>query len=127
MSTQETGPEPLWRPGPAAEGSRISGFQRFLAASRGLTFPDYDALWRWSVEELEDFWAAVWEHFALDRVSRFDAVLDGEAMPGARWFPGAELNFATYLLGQGSAEDAVIVRQLRDAGAPPPGAPLQER
>ena len=109
MSAQETNPEPLWRPGPAADDSRIARFQRFLAASRGLTFPDYDALWRWSVEELGEFWAAVWEHFELDGVSGYERVLDGESMLGARWFPGAELNFATYLLGQGSAEDAVIV------------------
>lgn len=109
MSAQESKSAPLWEPGPAADDSRIARFQGFLAVSRGLTFPDYDALWRWSVDELEVFWAAVWEHFELDQVSGYDAVLDGDGMPGARWFPGAELNFATYLLGQGSAEDAVIV------------------
>lgn len=109
MSHDETSPEPLWRPGPAAGESRISRFQEFLAASRGLTFTDYDALWRWSVEELEEFWAAVWEHFELARISGYDEVLACESMPGARWFTGAELNFTSYLLGQGSPQDIVIV------------------
>ena len=109
MSHDATSTEPLWRPGPAAGESQISRFQEFLASSRGLTFADYDALWRWSVEELEEFWAAVWEHFDLDRVSGYDSVLASDAMPGARWFTDAELNFASYLLDQGAPEDSVIV------------------
>jgi acetoacetyl-CoA synthetase len=109
VSDDATSAEPLWAPGAAAGDSQISRFQEFLASSRGLRFVDYDALWRWSVEELEEFWAAVWEHFDLDRVSGYDSVLASEAMPGARWFTGAGLNFASYLLDQGAPEDSVIV------------------
>lgn len=109
MNHDATSTEPLWRPGPAAAESRISRFQEFLASSRGLSFTDYDALWRWSVEELEEFWAAVWEHFELTRVCQYDSVLASDTMPGARWFTGAELNFAAYLLEQGAPDDSVIV------------------
>ena len=47
----------------------------------------YDELWRWSVDDLEGFWAAIWERFGVD--SAYDAVLPDASMPGAVWFPGA--------------------------------------
>ncbi len=107
---------PLWSPSPeTVERANLTRFTRFLESSRGLRFADYEELWRWSVTELADFWAAVWEFFDLDEVSGYDTVLAEETMPGARWFPGASLNFAGYLLERGEA-DAVFGSRMMVAG-----------
>jgi acetoacetyl-CoA synthetase len=109
VKTDESAAEPLWLPGADVGTSRIRQFEEHVAETRGLTFATYEDLWRWSVEHIEDFWAALWEHFELDRVSGYDAVLADDTMPGAQWFPGAEVNFATYLLRQGAGDQIAIV------------------
>jgi acetoacetyl-CoA synthetase len=106
---------PLWRPSPAdREQAEMTRYIRWAGERRGQAFADYDALWRWSVEQTEDFWASIWE-FAGVRASRpYERVLDAPRMPGARWFPGAELNYAENMLagprsGNGRDRDAVAV------------------
>jgi acetoacetyl-CoA synthetase len=70
-----------------------------LAARRGLRLDDYAALHRWSIEQADAFWFEL-AHFADIKAEWADAavLVDGERMPGARWFPGARLNFAENLL-----------------------------
>ena len=86
-------------PRPRRSSARsMTRYMRWLEAERGLRFDgDYDALWRWSVDELEDFWA---RSGALRLVHSGDAreVLADRSMPGARWFPGVELNYAEHAL-----------------------------
>jgi acetoacetyl-CoA synthetase len=95
---------PLWTP-TAADVARaeMTRYMRWAGERRGAPFADYDELWRWSVQETEDFWASIWE-FAGVRASRpYERVLDSLRMPGAQWFQGAELNYAeNMLLGPGS-------------------------
>ena len=101
---------PLWQPSEAdVARANLTRFQEFLLTTRGLAFDDYNALWRWSVTDLEGFWAALWEFFDLDEMSGYDAVLSDESMPGAQWFPGAHLNFVGYLLAQGDPDSVAIV------------------
>jgi len=87
----------LWEP--PAELRERSHMARFMA-DRGVE--EYAALWRWSVEDLEGFWAAIWERFAAG--GSFDRVLADASMPGARWFPGARLNYAERLF-RGKPDD----------------------
>jgi acetoacetyl-CoA synthetase len=68
---------------------------------------DYEALWRWSVDDLEGFWAAVWEDFGVD--GSYDAVLGSRAMPGADWFPGARVSYAEHMF-RGKPDDRVAIR-----------------
>jgi acetoacetyl-CoA synthetase len=77
-----------------------SNLQRFIAAQRAhLGGGDYAALYEWSVAEPAAFWGAVWQFCAIQASADADVVLsDGDRMPGARWFEGAELNFAANLL-----------------------------
>lgn len=85
----------LWRP--SAErvaASRLTGF----AARQGFAPPDYEALWQWSVDHLDDFWAAVWDTFDVRASAPYAQVLTTRAMPGARWFPGARLNLVDQVL-----------------------------
>ena len=100
----------LWTPAPdAAEHTRIGDFMVYLRRTRGLELADYDALWRWSVDDLAGFWSAVWDYFEIISYDAPTAVLSG-AMPGARWFEGATLNYAEHVLRvPGRAEDDPVV------------------
>jgi acetoacetyl-CoA synthetase len=89
----------VWTP-PAerAAASRLAEFTRWAERRTGRTFDGYAALWEWSTTELEDFWQAVWDFFDVRSSAPHTAVLEDRTMPGARWFPGARLNFAEHVL-----------------------------
>ncbi len=91
--------ELLWAPHPErAARSNLAAFERWLALRRHLRFASYDALWRWSVTDLEAFWAAVWDYFLIESPTPYARVLGRRQMPGAEWFPGARLNYARHAL-----------------------------
>lgn len=91
--------ELLWTPGRAfVENSMVARFMRWLRAERGRDFADYEALRRWSIDDLEGFWAAIWDFFEIESPTRYERVLDRRVMPGARWFEGARVNFAEHVL-----------------------------
>lgn len=93
----------------SAPAGNIAGFLRWLETERGLSFTGYEALWRWSTDDLAAFWSAVWEYYGLDAVSHYDEVLADAAMPGATWFTGARLNFARQCLAHATdARPALI-------------------
>jgi acetoacetyl-CoA synthetase len=103
--------EILWRP-PAdvLEKSRIGDYVRWLREERSLDFiargPDgaadpaatYHALWQWSVTDLTAFWRSIWDYFGVTAYTPPSETLPTAAMPGARWFPGATLNYAEHVL-----------------------------
>jgi acetoacetyl-CoA synthetase len=100
----------LWSP-PAdlRESTEIGRYMTWLAAERRLDFSDYQALWRWSVEDLEGFWGSLWEFFGIRAQAPYERVLARATMPGAVWFPGARLNYAEHLLGSEAERDRVAV------------------
>ncbi|MEU7929004.1 acetoacetate--CoA ligase [Micromonospora sp. NPDC049107] len=101
----------LWTP-PAdvLERSRIGGYLRWLREHRGLDFADYDALWRWSVTDLDGFWRSIWDHFEVIAHTPPTATLAERTMPGAHWFPDATLNYAENVLRMpGRADDDPVV------------------
>ena len=77
---------------------QIRRYQHWLAQHRGLHFDSYDALWRWSVTDLDAFWQSVWDYFDLQSPTPHRAVLARNAMPGAEWFPGAQVNYVQQVL-----------------------------
>jgi acetoacetyl-CoA synthetase len=109
----------LWTPpANARETTEIGRYLTWLERSRGLSFPGYDELWAWSVEDLEGFWTSIWDYFQIRASTPHSRVLSSRAMPGARWFEGAELNYAEHLVGGGDedAEASAVVAysQTRD-------------
>jgi acetoacetyl-CoA synthetase len=89
----------LWTPGPARiEKSHTTAFMRWLAKERGRSFATYEEMWRWSVDDLEGFWQAIWDFFQVRSSTPYERVLAERRMPGARWFPGARLNYAEHAL-----------------------------
>ena len=102
-----TSDAPLWTPDAARiDRAHLTRYRRWLDARRGLAFPDYESLWQWSVDHLEDFWATVWEFFPILAHSPYTRVLDARRMPGARWFEGATLNYAEHALAGARRPDA---------------------
>jgi len=102
--------DPAWRPSAAVlRAAKITAFTDWLAAERGLRFADYDALWRWSVEDLEGFWGAVWDYFAIPSATPRTRVLADARMPGARWFPGVTLNYVDQVFRHVSADRPAVI------------------
>jgi acetoacetyl-CoA synthetase len=73
-------------------------YRDWLRTQRGLDFKDYDALWRWSVTDLDAYWQSIWDCYGVYSPTTHSAVLADNRMPGARWFPGAQLNYAQQVL-----------------------------
>jgi acetoacetyl-CoA synthetase len=101
----------LWEP-PAEllEGALMTRYMRWL--DRG--FEGYEELYRWSVEDLEGFWGSIWEYFGVE--GDYEQVLADRSMPGAKWFTGAEVNYAEHAF-RGKPEDRVAIvhaGELRD-------------
>ncbi|UZG42687.1 acetoacetate--CoA ligase [Caldimonas thermodepolymerans] len=69
-------------------------YQDWLREHRGLSFPDFESLRRWSVSDLDAFWRSIWDYDRFESPTPYTAVLEDERMPGARWFPGAQVNYA---------------------------------
>ena len=104
-------PTPLWTP--PAELTERAVMTRYMR-ERG--FESYDDLWRWSISELDAFWASIWDFFGVQ--GGYEQVLASREMPGARWFPGAQVNYAEHLF-RGKDPGAVAIlhaSELRELG-----------
>jgi acetoacetyl-CoA synthetase len=131
----------LWKPSPEqVEQTNMFRFMNFINERHNQNFSEYAALYEWSVENIADFWAAMWKFADIMASKPYDQVVDDVTkMPGAHWFPGARLNFAENLLRfrddrlalifKGEGQDAVkmtyaelydevarLARSLRDMG-----------
>ncbi len=91
----------LWEPtADAREHSQLARYLAWLRSERGLDHGDYDSLWRWSVSDLDGFWASLWDFFDVRAHEPYERVLGSRTMPGAEWFPGARLNYAEHAVGR---------------------------
>jgi acetoacetyl-CoA synthetase len=99
----------LWTPSPARiNKSHLTAFMRWLERERGLKFARYDDLWQWSVTDLEAFWQALWDYFDVRSSTPYERVLADRRMPGAKWFPGARLNYAQHALRHETTQTALM-------------------
>ncbi len=102
--------EVLWTPPPdVRERTELGRYLDWLARERRLEFDDYDALWRWSVTDLEAFWGSLWDFFELRAHTPYERVVENPTMPGAVWFRGATLNYAENMLGRDEDVDRIAV------------------
>ena len=101
----------LWAPSDEriAEAN-ITRYMAWLRDSRGLEFASYQQLWRWSVDDLEAFWASIWDYFGVKAHTPYERVLADRSMPGAQWFTGAELNYAEHALSRRDGHIALLSR-----------------
>jgi len=103
---------PIWEPSKERiERANLSRFIRFVQTEHKAQVEDYYSLYDYSIRQPEAFWRAVWEFCGIRASGDFDQVLvDGDRMPGARWFPGVRLNFAQNLLRYKDDRVALIAR-----------------
>jgi acetoacetyl-CoA synthetase len=95
----------LWEPSAERlERATMTRFARTVGHEGG-----YDELWRWSVEDLEGLWAAVWDFFDVRASTPYERVLGRREMPGAQWFPGARLSYAEHYF-RGRDDGAIAIR-----------------
>ncbi len=103
---------PLWKPSTERiKNSNLSCLMAQLKEKKGLEFANYDELHKWSVDERADFWESVWEYGGIIASKGYDKVMvDGDKMPGAKWFTGARLNFAENLLRFRDDKEAMVFK-----------------
>jgi acetoacetyl-CoA synthetase len=106
----------LWQP-PAewVEAANITAFGEWLGQTRALAFRDYQAMWRWSVEDLDQFWAAIWEYFDVRSSTPYECVLANREMPGAVWFPGSRLNYAEHIFRRRRSDAPAMLYSAEDS------------
>ncbi|QVQ53945.1 acetoacetate--CoA ligase [Spiractinospora alimapuensis] len=114
-----TTPPVLWQPDERREArAQITAFTDWVRTNRTEIGADYDALWQWSVTDLEGFWTAIWDYFGVEADTPATAVLPDRSMPGARWFPGAQINFARHAFRDRDDAQVAIrhASELRETG-----------
>ena len=102
---------PLWRPSrQQVDRARLTAFMATVNERWKAGVCDYAGLYRWSCEELESFWLTLWDFCGVigDR-HQGPVLIDGDRMPGARFFPAARLNFAENLLRRDDDGDAMVL------------------
>ena len=88
----------LWTPSAQrAAKAHLTHYMNWLA-QRGRRVATYSELWQWSVDDQEGFWGSLWDYFNVKASRPYDRVLGKKTMPGAEWFPGAQLNYAEHAL-----------------------------
>ncbi|MFD3744020.1 acetoacetate--CoA ligase [Nocardia sp. NPDC058633] len=108
-------PVPQWSPTPEdIAQAQLTAFTDFVTTRTGIAFPDYAALWRWSISDVPDFWRAVWDWFDLGKAR--GAVLTEQPMPDARWFPGTRLNYVAQVVRNARTDKAAILAPTEDGG-----------
>jgi len=89
----------LWQPSQEwIEASNLYKYQQWLKATRNLEFSTPQAMRRWSLDHLDDFWQSIWDYFKIEASTPPTAVFGKRTMPGTEWFPGARLNYAQHIL-----------------------------
>jgi acetoacetyl-CoA synthetase len=100
----------LWEPSAERiEKSALRSYLNWLQTRERRPFDDHDALWAWSVQDIDRFWLSIVEYFGVDFTQAWTQVRTPDPMPLTRWFPGARLNWAQHLLRSGAAEATALV------------------
>ena len=95
--------KPLWAPSPERAGQTLMG--QFMARAGKKS---YDELHAWSVADSEAFWRLLWDFGEVRGEKGARTLIDGDRMPGAKWFPDGKLNFAENLLRRRDDADAMV-------------------
>ncbi|MBU1669593.1 MAG: acetoacetate--CoA ligase [Actinobacteria bacterium] len=104
--------ELLWSPSEErVKSSNMYRFIQYVNERFGKEFTEYEELYRWSVEDIADFWSALWDFTDVLASRPFEEVIeDATRMPGAKWFAGARLNFAENLLRFRDDREALVFK-----------------
>ena len=102
----------LWEPSEELkQQATLTRYMHWLEREKGLHVRDQEELWHWSVSHLEEFWASIWDFFSVKASRPYTSVLADRKMPGAQWFPGAELNYAEQVFRNASVGHPALLFQ----------------
>nr|WP_285890932.1 acetoacetate--CoA ligase [Mesobacillus maritimus] len=102
----------LWQPSEEMiSQSNVKKFTNWLKETRGLEIEEYNDLWKWSVNDLEGFWSAIWDYFEIKSYTDYQEVVSGGKMPQVQWFQGATLNYAEHVFRNEVEDKAAIISQ----------------
>lgn len=88
---------PLWTPSRSFKAnSNLQLYIDWLNQNKNLHFADYNELWKWSTNDIDDFWKSLWEYFQIDASGNYNKVIEG-SMPHTKWFEGTQLNYAEHV------------------------------
>ena len=105
----------LWEPSPQMiEQANFTAYMRWLAERHDLHFGSYDELWQWSVTEIEPFWDSIRAYFQIPFDQAATEILADKTMPGAKWFVGAQLNYAGAIFSRMTAEYPMMIVRAED-------------
>ncbi|WP_426438786.1 acetoacetate--CoA ligase [Bradyrhizobium genosp. P] len=91
-------------------------YRQWLKETRGLGFANFEAMRRWSVTDIDGFWQSIWDYFDIQSPTPHPAVLASRKMPGAVWFPGAQVNYARQVLRHAEPANAAGLPALVSSG-----------
>ena len=113
---------PIWVPDPdEVAAAHVSRFARWLTQhGRARLTGDYLELWRWSMEQLDEFWSAVWDYFGVRSATPYERVLSGSVMPDVQWFTGAQVSYVEHLF-RGRDPERVALIDARESAQPGEG------
>ncbi|HLR09347.1 MAG TPA: acetoacetate--CoA ligase [Bacillota bacterium] len=100
----------LWEPDAnRKQQTNIYHYMTWLAKHKQLDFSDYHSLWQWSVSEIEAFWESIWDYFDIQSGTPYQTILSTHTMPGARWFPGATINYTEHIFRNRDLDRTAII------------------
>lgn len=91
----------LWEPSTdRINQANVTTYMKWLHNERNISLSSYDELWKWSVDEVEDFWESLWDYFNFTSQTPYTSVLSSHQMPGGTWFNGATINYTEHVFKQ---------------------------
>ncbi len=108
----------LWQPAAQKiENSNMLHYMQYVNQHFDRNFSSYSELYGWSVQDIPDFWASIWDYMQIKHSQGYEQVVDDPyKLPGAKWFSGARLNFAENLLQRRDDQLAIIFRSEEGPG-----------
>ncbi len=103
-------PKRLWQPTQLEiDQSNLASYMQWLNTHKNLTFKDYQVLWEWSVQHIEEFWESLWAYFNIISSTPYQQVMSSHQMPGVQWFTGAKVNYAEHVFRQKTTQHPALV------------------
>lgn len=100
----------LWKPtAETIKNANLTRYKIWLAENLNLHFKDYDELWKWSVDHIDDFWKSLWSYFNIISEGKYKSVRSSDEMPGIKWFEGSRLNYAEHIFRNFKKGETAII------------------
>lgn len=102
----------LWEPSQdRINEANITAYMNWLRNDKNVSVKNYDELWKWSVDEVENFWESLWDYFEITSNTPYTSILNTHDMPGGKWFNGATINYTEHIFKQMTTEFPALIHR----------------